>query len=333
MANMIARILIGADDHVSSRNYGGHVDYPAESLHYFKLKTDLLEQFQCTHMIGTGDLSYGRITSLEYRKEINKQLARQKELTHGNRWEVKGNHDSSTAGMTEYEYYVSEGLIRPSENLQIGPLNISMVDSGALKGINKPGIPIGQRISTQIIPPDPNRINLVVAHDYIMAKDVNVPPMGDYYSLESITEWYGIDYLICGHIHIPMVFRGSILSQSGAESHEVLVQYPGCLPRPNYMGERTPSKCQVVIITVFDDDTIEYASHDIDLWPLEQSYDLARMKKEAEVKELKHVDVSDVVERLANHTNTIGNPEDKIMAMCDIPEEYRAKAIELLKQA
>ena len=65
--------------------------------------------------------------------------------------------------------------------------------------------------------------------------------------------------------------------------------------------------------------------------PIEQSFDVERIKKEKESKEAKRVDLSDVVSGLNNHEISVGNPEDVIMAKADIPLKYREKAIELLK--
>ena len=111
----IGKILIYGDIHLSSKNYGGHRDYARESLEYFKKITEAVEKHNISCLIGTGDFTFGRFHSLEYRKAVEDELEKQFKLTNGNRYELKGNHDSATYGMTEYEYYTYKGLLKKSE--------------------------------------------------------------------------------------------------------------------------------------------------------------------------------------------------------------------------
>ena len=78
MANVLAKIGIYGDMHLSSKNYGAHRDYPSESLEYFQAITLKTKELGLTYLIGTGDFTYGRFHSLEYRLAIEKELQEQK---------------------------------------------------------------------------------------------------------------------------------------------------------------------------------------------------------------------------------------------------------------
>lgn len=329
MANVIAKILVGADDHLCSKNYGGHRDYAQESLFYFHKKTEFIEKYGITHYIGLGDLSFGRFATLEYRMAVETELRKQFELTGGRRWEIKGNHDKASYGMTEYEYYQQSGLFRPAENLQIGGLNISMVPYG--KETEK-GADSG--LCGNILKPEDSKFNVVLAHNYFVNSDrYGNMQYGKCIELGEMHDWFGVDCLISGHIHEPYILQGKIYSLDGLRASDVIVQYPGCMARPAYNKQKLVDKCQLVILTVYDDGQVGYDSIDIPLWPVEQSFNIEKMQETAEVDEAKHVDVSDIAEQLAAYKSGSGAPEDIIRSMTDVDERYKDKALELLALA
>lgn len=328
MANVLARILTGGDDHLCSKNYGGHRDYAQESIWYFQLKTRVLEQYQCTHYIGLGDLSTGRFNTLEYRMAVETELRKQMELTQGRRWELKGNHDKATYGMTEYEYYVATGLIRPSENLRIGQVNISMVDHGMefVKGADS-------GLAGNILTPSDECLNVVFAHNFFVNEGYAGLQYGKAIDLEKMHDWFGVDYLISGHIHEPYTLSGHINSLDGTRSNQVVLQYPGCMARPAFRKSGLPTQCQMVILTIYDDGNMEYNSIDIDLWPVEKSFNLEKREQDEEIEEVKHVDVSDIVTKMASYTNTLGSPEDVIRNMPGVDDRYKQEALRLLAES
>ena len=68
--------------------------------------------------------------------------------------------------------------------------------------------------------------------------------------------------------------------------------------------------------------------------PIEETFNVEAKAIEKERKEEKRnrVDISDVVKRLDEHERNVGNPEDIIMALADVPEKYKRKAIDLLQR-
>lgn len=315
----IGKILIYGDIHLSSKSYGMHRDYPNESLHYFKKISDIAENENVTHIIGTGDLTYGKFNTLEYRDAVEEELRRQYKQTNGNRYEVKGNHDSATNGMTEYEFYVKNGLIKKSCNIDIGNLHITMVDNSRVS-FTEPNIVTGG-----------NNVNVIIAHDYLKFRDTRLPNFGAAIELDNISNWYGVDYIICGHIHKILAFKGKIFNNN--YGHDVTVHYPGCMSRPAW-DDNLDETGQVDIIEVYSDGRIKIEVIEVELLDINQSFiteEIANRKEHVEEKE-NRVDISDIVKALDSHDSMVGNPEDIIMAM-QVDERYKAKAIQLLKEA
>lgn len=318
----LERILIYGDPHLSSKNYGAHINYPAESLECFKKVTKIAEEQGATMLIGLGDLTYGRFNTLEYREAVENELIRQYNIVNGRHFQLKGNHDKASYGMTEYEYYIKKGLLKPACNITVGSVHITMVDYGQHDKIEPNFCNDGEGL------------NVIFAHDFFRFKDTQAPDFGNYIELDRFERWYGVDYLICGHIHSQLAFNGLMVKNIDGEERgrRIMVQYPGSLPRPSYREGHMDLVGQVILLVVKDTGELEYTILDVDLLPLEESFNLVKkaLDKEAKAKKEQRVDISDVIDRLNNHQRNIGNPED-IIAALNIDDKYKNKAIELLK--
>lgn len=315
----LARILIYGDIHLNSKNYGAHRNYPKESLHYFREISRVMKERQATHLIGLGDFSFGRFHTLEYRLAVEKELIDQYNFTKGNRFELEGNHDVAGYGMTEYQYYVEKGYIKRSENFKVGNVNISMVD-------------YGNTGTTEILTPGiEGELNVVLAHDYLKFDDTQMPDYGKAIRLEDMDNWFGVDYLICGHIHNKEAFEGLMVKDG--RGHRMMVHYVGCLTRPSYREGHMDEVGNVVLLTIYDNGEMKYEVVDIPLWSIEETFNLDKKAAEKAKKEEKEarVDISDIVSELAGHERNVGNPEDIINAMDGVPDKYKKKAISLLK--
>lgn len=312
----LAKILIYGDIHLSDRNYGSHKEYPKESLYYFKNITKVAEEIGATHIIGLGDFTYGRFRTLEYRKEVEDELDKQNSLTGGNRYELKGNHDSATYGMTEYEYYLSSKKLKSSINLSIGNLNLMMIDYNKHRTKEHKGLYV-----------DETKTNIVLMHDFFKFSNTNIADYGQAYILDNFEPWYGVDYIIGGHIHNHEIFRGKISKDNKVEK-ETVVHYLGCPCRPSYREGHMQDTGQYVILTVYED-KVDYDIYEFDLWEIENSFNLGTIEE----KVIKRVDVSDIVHQLDTHQRVIGEPEEVINAMIDIDITVKNKAISLLHTA
>jgi hypothetical protein len=321
MPNIIASIGLYGDPHLCDRDYGAHNNYPEESIYYYSEITKIVEKRKLTHLIGTGDFTFGRFKVLEYREKVEKELQKQFDLTNGNHYELCGNHDIAGYGMCERDFYINKGLLKKSENLTLGNLHITMVDYGKYN-----------EIVPNIVDSE-NSINVVVAHDFFKFRNTNIANFGKAVELDLFDRWYGTDLLICGHIHKILNFSGYI--QKGNLAHELQVNYLGCMSRPAYREGNMDDVGQVMILTIYDDGHMDLDIETIKLWSLEKSFNFEEKVKEQTKKEEKanRVDITDIVKQLDSHDRNVGNPEDIINAMKDIDEKYKNKAISLLKEA
>ncbi len=321
MPNSIARIGIYGDLHLSSKNYGAHKNYPKETLEVLSKITEITEKRNLTHLIGLGDFSFGRFHSLEYRLAVEEQLEKQFKLVNGNRYEIFGNHDEAGYGKTERDFYISKGLLKPSQNFSIGCLNITMVDYGKDKQT-----PVNI-IDTQ------ECVNVILAHNYYKFNNTKLPNFGTATILDTMSDWYGADLLICGHIHKRMEFDGYITKDDMA--HQCHVEYPGCMARPAYQEGMMDTEGVVIVIEVFDDNTIDVSKEIVTLWDLSESFNIGAkaLEKAKQTEKENRVDISDVVKQLDAHDRNVGNPEDMIMSLDGVDPKYKAKAVALLKEA
>lgn len=314
--SLLARVLVYGDIHLSSKNYGGHRQYPMESLGYFRNITNTAKEFEVTHIVGLGDLTYGRFHTLEYRQAVETEFIEQNKICNGNRYELKGNHDSATYGMTEYEYFKARGLFRASTNLSIGNLNLSMID-------------YGKHRQSKILNVEKEKTNIVLMHDYFKFEDTRIADYGKALILDSFEPWFGVDYIVGGHIHNHELFEGKMISNG--MSYKTIVHYLGCPCRPAYRPGFMQETGQYAIISVYQNGEVDYDIHEFPLLGINESFNLEEKAEKEEHLAQKRVDVSDIVHRLDNHKRVVGEPEEIIMAMEDIKLEYRKKAVELLK--
>lgn len=302
------RILVYGDIHLSSKNYGMHRDYPNESLALLKHITETAIEVRATHIIGLGDFSYGRFHSLEYRMEVENELKRQNMITNGNRYELKGNHDKASYGMTEYEYYLIQGLLKSTEHLSFDKASISLLDYGKDK-----------------VTIEENKQNIVLMHDYYKFNDSNLPVYGEPKILDTKTEWKGVDFIFGGHIHDTIKLNG-VIADSGKTTGLV---YLGCPCRPSY-SDKLQDKGYYGLISL-SDDKVNIEIIDFDLPSISETFNLDEIEKER--VERKRVNVDDITESLNSHSRLTGEPIDKVNALTNVKEEYKQKAIDLLMMA
>ena len=273
--NELARILVYGDLHLSSKNYGAHNNYPEDSLYALKLVTKYAREYNATHIIGLGDFTFGRFHTLEYRAKVEEELHAQYNLCDGKRYELKGNHDSASYGMTEYDYYILKGLIRPSVNLSIGSVNITMVDSGEYTK-TVPNIELSE-----------DKTNILFMHDYFKFSDTNMPDYGKAIELDNFGAWYGVDHIIAGHIHNSEFFEGLMLRTVDGQTHghRCTVDYLGSMSRPSYREGHTDTLGHLLVFTIYDNGEYKYDRLDIELPPLAEVFNLTVKEQEKAKKE------------------------------------------------
>ena len=176
-------------------------------------------------------------------------------------------------------------------------------------------------------------VNVILAHNYYKFNNTKLPNFGTATILDTMSDWYGADLLICGHIHKRMEFDGYITKDDMA--HECHVEYPGCMARPAYQEGMMDTEGVVIVIEVFDDNTIDVSKEIVTLWDLSESFNLGAkaLEKAKQAEKENRVDISDVVKQLDAHDRNVGNPEDMIMSLDGVDTKYKDKAIALLKEA
>lgn len=315
------RVGIYGDLHLYSENYGSHRDYASESIDLMQNITKLVQDNGVTHLIGLGDFSFGNFKRLRYRKAIEEELIKQHELTNGNRWEMMGNHDKLAKDLSERDYYIEKGLLRPSENITLGKWHITMVDYDKASEVDVN------------FSDNEEDINVILAHDYYKFVGTALPNYGEAHELDYMDKWFGADFLICGHIHKCMKFTGSIMN--GEFSKKCCVHYPGCAMRPAYTKDHMDDKVDFVLLTQYTDGTTEYNFIEIKLPPIEESFNLEKIarKEQKQAEKPESIDITQMVYSLDKHERVVGSPEEIIKAMEGVPEAYKNMALKLLKEA
>lgn len=326
---LVARVGIFGDTHLCDRDYGQHNDYPTESLEYFQTIMNIVRDKFLTHVILTGDFSYGRFKDLSYRIKVDNVLDRLNEMLGGNLYMVKGNHDTASNTMTEYEYYLERGKFHPSTRLHLGKTEFLMVDYD--KEYSKEAIP-----STI-----PGMKTIVVAHNWFVFEGQQVPPSAKVINLTNHPYWFNIEGVISGHIHQNSLVQGFIKKVDpetgrvvdGGGTRKIFAWQLPCWARPQYLSTGNPDAGEFAIAEVYES-RIQLYNEAIQLWPHEKSFNLSLIEQKQDKKEIHEthkVDLTDIVNNLTNFSIGYGNPEDMIMGMLDVDIRYRKKAVELLK--
>lgn len=309
------KVLFSGDTHLSSRNYGGHFDYPKESLYYFEQLNKIAKEHNVTHDIRLGDFTFGKFHDLQYRADVEEQLRIANEQVNGNLYILKGNHDVSSTGMTEYEFYLKSGWFRGAENITLDNVNISMLN-------------YGEHLIKNIIPPSSNTIDIVAGHGYFKFADTNLPNYGIAFDLDNKQDWFGVDLIILGHIHKFHKFKGLIVKDN--IGHPTVVEYLNCPCRPSYLDD-LDTTWHLFILSIFTDNSVSVEEIEVPLLPIEECFNIDKIREEKIASMQKKIDMKDIIQRVGSYTSSIGDPEIIINNMIDVEQKYRDKALELLK--
>ena len=306
--------MFSGDTHLSSRQYGGHNDYPKESLHYFTQLNQIAKDNNITHDIRLGDFSFYKFMDLQYRTQVEEQLKTANKQVNGNLYILKGNHDISSTGMTEYEFYLGGGWFRPATNITIDKVNISMLNYGEQ--------------FKEILTPSRYTVDIIVGHDYYKFQDTQLPNYGNAIILDNKSDWYGVDLILLGHIHQYHKFKGSIIKDN--KSYDTVVEYLNCPCRPSYQ-EGLDDKWHIFILNIYENHTVSVEELEIPLLSLSNSFNFAKIDTKKDTTAQKRIDLTEIIQRVGSYTNTIGDPEIAIRNMTDIDDKYKQKALDLLR--
>ena len=315
------KVLLYGDIHLSTRNRAKHRSYPDESLHYFEFITDQAEKLGVDVIVGLGDLTYGNFGNLKYREIVENLLDRQNKQTNGRRYELKGNHDITAAGYSEYDFYTSRGKIKTSERIEGEKVVIELLDyAEPAKYTEEGGLMIDQ---------NPDKKHVVLCHDFLQFRDSKLGGYGDPYIIEELAGFKGADWLICGHIHDMLSDKGMVRGGNACN-----LFYPGAMTRPITKGDIMEKAAIVVIDTDLSEDYVSI--YEVELLPVEVTYDLQRVEK-AKADKARKVELTAVAGELRDAVRSI-TPDGTRRTAYDIINdnkqvtiEVRDKALEYLK--
>jgi len=310
------KILIYGDIHLGTRNRARHRSYPDESLHYFEFITEQAEQLNVDAIVGLGDLSYGNFSNLKYRDIVEDLLDRQFKQTKGNRYELRGNHDITGAGYSEYDFYTSRGKIKTATQIVGEKVVVDMLEYGdPAKYTESGGLTIDQ---------DKSKRHVVLCHDFLQFRDSKLGGYGDPYIIEELSGFKGADWIICGHIHEMLSDKGMVKG-----GNECSLFYPGAMTRPITKGDIMEKAAIVVIDTDLAENYVSI--YEVDLLPIDVTYDLQRVAK-AKASQMRKQELVLAAGELRTAVRSI-TPDGKRRTAYDIINDNKQVSIEVRDKA
>lgn len=310
------KVLIYSDIHLSTRNRAKHRSYPDESLHYFEFITDQAEALNVDCIVGLGDLTYGNFGNLKYREIFEELLDRQLKQTKGRRYELKGNHDISAGGYSEFDFYTSRGKLRTAERIVGEHVVIDMLNyTEPAQYTEEGGLTIDQ---------DPAKKHVVLCHDFLQFRDSKLGGYGDPYIIEELVGFKGADWIICGHIHDMLSDKGMVKG-----GNQCSLFYPGVMTRPITKGDIMEKAALVVVDTDAPEDYVSI--YEVELLPVDVTYDLQRVAK-AKAEKARKQELVMVAGELRDAVRSIA-PDGSRRTAYDIINDNKQVTIEVRDKA
>jgi len=310
------KVLVYGDIHLGTRNRAKHRSYPDESLHYFEFITEQAEKLNVDAIVGLGDISYGNFNNLKFREIVEELLDRQMKQTKGQRYELRGNHDITGSGYSEYDFYTSRGKLKTATQLVGNEVVIDMLEYGdPAKYTAEGGMVINQ---------NKNKRHIVLCHDFLRFRESKITGYGDAYIIEELAGFKGADWIICGHIHDMLSDRGMVKG-----GNDCVLFYPGSMPRPVTKGDVMEKAAILVIDTDVAEDYVSI--YEVDLLPVEVSYDLQRVEK-SKAEQMRKQELVLATTELRNAVRNI-SPNGTRRTAYDIISDNKQVSIEVRDKA
>lgn len=250
------KVLIIGDLHISDRFSGKHINYLENCFDCLDMIEKSIVDNNITHLICLGDwigigLAEKNLKERSSLLRLIQVLQRWNKLLNGNVYSLRGNHDIGK-NMTDYDFFVSIGLLKNVPILDIGSCRFHLFNYGE---------------ETRKIEIDDDKYNIGCFHTNLLIEGLTTWYRGGVgVELSTLNNLYGISMAIAGHIHNPSL---RMVSTSIADS-SISLFYPGCPTRPR-LEPNMWDKCYGVVFTITDDimnmDLITY-----DLKPFEEVF-------------------------------------------------------------
>lgn len=214
------KILIVGDLHISDRFSGRHVNYLENCFECLDMIEKSIIENKITHLICLGDwigigLAEKNLKERSSLLRLIKVLQKWNQLLKGQVYSLRGNHDIGK-NMTDYDFFVSIGLLKNVTQLDVGSCRFHMFNFGE---------------ETHAIEIDENKYNIGCFHTNLLIEGLTTWYRGGVgVELSSLNNLYGINTAIAGHIHNPSL---RMVSTSIRDS-DINLFYPGCPTRPRF---------------------------------------------------------------------------------------------------
>lgn len=250
------KILVVGDLHISDRFSGRHINYLENCFDCLDMIEKSIIENEITHLICLGDwigigLAEKNLKERRTLLRLIQVLQKWNKLLNGNVYSLRGNHDIGK-NMTDYDFFVTMGLLKYVPQLDIGTCRIHMFNYGE---------------ETRTIYVDNDKYNIGCFHSNLLIEGLTTWYKGGVgVELSSLKNLYGISMAIAGHIHNPSL---RLVSTSINDS-KISLFYPGCPTRPRLEPNMWDKSYGVVITTDDLDTQIDLISYD--LKPLDEVF-------------------------------------------------------------
>lgn len=250
------KILVIGDLHISDRFSGRHKDYLENCFDCLNMIEKSIIENEITHLICLGDwigigLAEKNLKERRTLLRLIQVLQKWNKLLNGNVYSLRGNHDIGK-NMTDYDFFVTMGLLKYVPQLDVGSCRIHMFNYGE---------------ETRPIVVDNDKYNVGCFHTNLLIEGLTTWYRGGVgVELSSLKNLYGISMAIAGHIHNPSL---RLVSTSINDS-DISLFYPGCPTRPR-LEPNMWEKCYGIVLTTNEFDT-QMDVITFDLKPLEEVF-------------------------------------------------------------
>lgn len=194
------------DLHLFDGKVASHVNYEKECLTIMdemytgciEIKEKCCAKDEPFYVYFSGDLSGAlaakRFMTLSFRSEVCKWLLRLNDITDGNLYSIRGNHDYSATDMTELVFFETLGLIKILDQIDVpfDKVRITGFDYGAYD---------------REFELHDEYLNIALTHNNFAFNDINMGfYKGNYIYVEDIKPLNKVDVIFAGHIHNPTSF-------------------------------------------------------------------------------------------------------------------------------
>ena len=320
-----ARVLVIGDLHLSDKYSGRHVDYFRDCVEFLEQITKEIKEKKITHLILTGDL-IGRhneknLEHLESYLFVMKILQLWNDLTNGNVYSARGNHDYGKH-LTDFEVFVSLGYIKVVDTLDVGSIRFHMLHYGG---------------HDRVIEVDEEKYNVAIMHTELHVEGLTGwffrSPEG--VELSSLENLYGVELVLAGHIHTP----SEKLVQTSIKDKTVSLFYPGNGTRPT--KERNLWEHCFGVYLKTDEKNVDFEQITFSLRPVSEIFtstfdDIVEAEEVEEEEDKPTFDVellASIIDELNNY-NVVGEGsfKEQITAFGGLDKEAVDLALDIIAQ-